>query len=385
MPILNIKKTLRAFLGPLLPIIRTIRNFPAQRKAEQCATLLKPAGKEYVVCYVTRQFPKRPALRTEFAHGGEVKMTFLSESFPHSYPTANIVYGVSSVDHVAKVRIVRRAKQNGLKIVINQNGVAYKAWYGHGWEESNRMMRQVYELADYIVYQSDFCRLGAEKFLSKPSAPSRIIYNPVNLNLYRITKPYIQRSDPVLLLGGNQFAPYRFEAAIQVLKIVCQQIPATRLIITGNLWGENQKIAREQANTLIDNLNLTGQVEFTGPYSQDQAVNIFQRADILIHTQYNDASPSLIGESLACGVPVVYCASGGVPELVGPDAGIGISVEQSWEKINLADPNSMAEAVLKVFENKQHYSDAARQRAVEKFSLEKFIQHHREIFAQLLD
>jgi glycosyltransferase involved in cell wall biosynthesis len=205
------------------------------------------------------------------------------------------------------------------------------------------------------------------------------------LDLYRVTKPYIQRSAPVLLLGGNQFAPYRLETAVHVLKIVCQQIPATRLIVTGKLWGENQAIARQQINSLIARLKLTEQIEFTGSYSQDQAASIFQRADIMIHTQYNDASPALIGEALACGIPLVYSASGGVPELVGSDAGIGIPVEQSWEKIHLADPNLMAEAVLRIYEKRQTYADAARQRAIEKFSLEKFIQLHREIFAQLLD
>lgn len=377
------KDLLRNILAPLLPLIHYIRTFPACTKAKKAALPLR-TGQGIAICYLTGQFPHRPALRTEFAHGGEVKMTFLAEVFPHSYPTANLLYTVSSVNNVAKTTIVRQAKENGLKIIINQNGVAYQAWHGKGWEETNRKMRDVYELADFIVYQSEFCLLGAEKFLGKAIVPSKIIYNPVDLDLYCPTPQTIKRKAPVLLLGGNQFAPYRLEVALQVLKILCQRFPDSRLIVTGKLWGKDQAISKQQANDMLTNLALVENVEFTGPYSQDHAAKIFQRSDILIHTQYNDASPTLIGESLACGVPVIYSASGGVPELVGPNAGIGIHVEQSWERISLPDPTMMAEAALKIWERQQYYRDAARQQAVEKLSLDRFIQLHKSLFAQVL-
>jgi glycosyltransferase involved in cell wall biosynthesis len=137
-----------------------------------------------------------------------------------------------------------------------------------------------------------------------------------------------------------------------------------------------------QAKRAIQELGLENLVEFTGPYSQDTAPEIFRRADILIHTKYNDPSPNLITEALASGLPIVYSSSGGVPELVGQNAGIGIQVEQSWEKTSHPDPELMAKAICKVWENRDEFSDAARQRAVENFSLELFVQSHRELFTR---
>jgi glycosyltransferase involved in cell wall biosynthesis len=380
----SIKKRVRTALGPLLPFVRSARTLPARLNAERKAAHLSNEH-GISVCYLTNQFPHRPALRTEFMHGGAVKLTFLAESFPHSYPKASLLYTVSSIDHVAKTEIVRKAKQNGLKIVLNQNGVAYPAWHGQGWEEPNRKMREVYELADFVIYQSEFCKESATRFLGESKTTSQVIYNPVDIELYQPAKKQTGRRGPVILLGGNQYERYRFETALQILKYTLVFLPDASLIVTGKLWGENQLISMDSANRTLCELGLKNQVKFTGTYSQDSAPGIFQRADILLHTKYNDPSPNLISEALASGLPVVYSASGGVPELVGLDAGIGLPVEKSWEKINTPDSRSMAEAILKIWNNQQSFSDAARQRAVEQFSLEKFVQIHRNLFTRLLD
>lgn len=380
----RLKNFIKVVLGPLLPLVRSARTLPARMIAGRDASRLR-ATSGVSVCYLTAKFPDRPALKTEIAHGGAVKLIFLAESFPHSYPQASLLYTVSSVDHVAKSAIVHTARNNGIKIVLNQNGVAYPAWHGKGWEEPNRKMRDVYQQADFIVYQSEFCRLGAEKFLGKCTAPYQVIYNPIDLDLYHPAKYPAQHNAPTLLLGGNQFAAYRVEVAVQVLRQLLQHLPASRLIITGKLWGDNQSVAMHEAISLLSKLGIAEQVEFTGQYSQQEAIHIFQRADILIHTQYNDASPTLIGESLACGLPVVYSSSGGTPELVGPDAGIGIPVEKSWEKISTPDPIKMAEAVQLVWEKQTEFKEAARQFSEEKFPLDKYIQAHQNIFTWLLE
>ena len=380
----SLKAGLRKILGPILPQVRALRRLPARWQARRLAAPLT-ATRDLSVCYLTSQFPNRPPLRNEIAHGGAVKLTFLAESFPHAFPAASLLYTVSSIPHPGQADIVRAARRKGLKVVLNQNGVAYPAWHGQGWEIPNQLQRESYLQADFIVYQSEFCRVGAEKFVGQSRAPWRVVYNPVDLELYRPRPQAEAHPAPILLLGGNQFNAYRVELAFQVLGRVCREIPGARLLVTGKLWGENQALAREEAEGWLRKLKLTEQVELIGPYSQAQATAIFQRADLLLHTQYNDASPTLISEALAAGLPVVYSASGGVPELVAPEAGIGIPVEASWEQISHPDPQKMAEAVLTVWEKHATYAAAARQSAEERFALADFITAHREIFAQVLD
>jgi glycosyltransferase involved in cell wall biosynthesis len=379
----RLKETLRITLKPVLPLIRALRSLPARKKAENLAARLQKNDR-LAVCFLTRSFPLQPATRVEIAHGGEVKMTFLAENFPHSYPKASLLYIVSSVDHPGKVEIIRQAKKNGLKIVLNQNGVAYPAWHGDGWEEANRKPRAVHELADFVIYQSDFCKRSALKFLGETNAPSMVLYNPVDLDLYRPQERLSQDNGPVLLLGGNQYEQYRFESAALTFQLVNRLLPASSLIVTGKLWGESQTLALEYARAFLQHLGVENRVEFTGQYSQQAAPQIFGRADMLIHTKFNDPSPNLISEALASGLPVVYSASGGTPELVGIEAGIGVAVEQGWEKNAVPAPHKMANAVMQVWENLEDYRQKARQRAEQAFSLTIYVQKHAEVFESLL-
>jgi glycosyltransferase involved in cell wall biosynthesis len=307
-------------------------------------------------------------------------MIFLAEAFPHSYPQANLIYTVSSVRDVGKAEIVHAAKNKGIKIVLNQNGVAFPAWCKTGWEIINQKHKAVYHQADFIIYQSEFCKLSAQKFLGESLTPSMTLYNPVDLGHYTFfSKNNGHRQGPVLLLGGNQYEQYRFENAALALKETLLLLPETRLIITGKLWDDNQAFAMDTAKRFLSHLGVEKQVEFTGPYSQQDAPKIFGQADILIHTKFNDPSPNLISEILACGLPVVYSASGGTPELVG-DAGIGIDVTQSWETISLANPQKMAAAVAEIWGQYGIWSQKARTRAEMVFSLDIYIQEHRKIF-----
>jgi glycosyltransferase involved in cell wall biosynthesis len=90
-------------------------------------------------------------------------------------------------------------------------------------------------------------------------------------------------------------------------------------------------------------------------------------------------------EAMACGLPVVYSASGGVPELVGEVAGVGVPTETSWQKQVPPAPELWAEAVLIVAEDLSRYSEAARQRTVEHFDLRPWVERHREVFSELLE
>ncbi len=90
-------------------------------------------------------------------------------------------------------------------------------------------------------------------------------------------------------------------------------------------------------------------------------------------------------EAMACGLPIVYVASGGVPELVGPDAGAGVPAHDDWEQLFRPDPETLGAAMVAVAENVAHMAPAARQRAEAAFDLKQWIGRHATIFEQLLE
>lgn len=135
-----------------------------------------------------------------------------------------------------------------------------------------------------------------------------------------------------------------------------------------------------EAKDFIDRERVPDRVEFVGPYSQANAPALLQRAHILLHTKYNDPCPGLVVEALASGLPVVYSASGGVPELVGEDAGVGIPVESTFDRTIPPDAAALADGVERVMASLHAYSLAARQRAVQRFDIEPWLARHAEVF-----
>lgn len=375
----NLKRTFPNFFRIVFALRDWIKTLPTRAKL----SALQRSDAGLAVAYLSPHFPEPPAQRTEFAHGGAVKLTYLAENVPHQFPDANLLYAVSSVAHPLQMEILTQANRKGLKVVVNQNGVAFPAWAGVNFETSNHTLKRFISFADFIVYQSQFCKDSAERYISPPDVPSEIIYNPVDTRLFSPEACQPRPQALTLLLGGNQYEKYRLELALQTLKALHRDVPNAKLIVTGTLWLPRDEAESWTKKTLRD-LNLTEHVTFTGTYAQTDAPALYSQAHLLLHTKYADPSPGLVCEAMALGMPVVHLDNGGVPELVG-DAGIGVHVEHDWDKINLPDPQAMADAVMQVHARRDEFSQKARQRTVDLFSLEKFISKHREIFEDMCE
>ena len=319
------------------------------------------------------------------AVGGVVKLQHLVPQFPNDPWGFNVLYLVSSRLPEAVETLAWWARRRGARLVINQNGVAYPAWHGPGWEHVNQPMTTLLSSADHVFYQSEFCRVSADRFAGPARGAAEVLYNAVDTSRFAPAAKGTAPRRLVLLLGGSQDQWYRFDAAVRTLEILVRRGIDVELIVTGRLrWTANAEQCRREADELIATLGLHERITLTGPYSQSQAPGWFQRADILVHTKYNDPCPTVVIEGLACGLPVVYSASGGVPELVGADAGVGAPVEQSWERDIAPDPAVLADGVETVVAGMAAYREAARQRAVDRFDVRPWVNRHAEVFESLV-
>lgn len=323
----------------------------------------------------------------EHAHGGMVKVQHMQRHFPNTPAGYNTIYLVSSQLPRGCQSLIRPARRKGVALVFNQNGVAYPAWHGPGWERTNRPLARLLHAADHVFYQSEFCRRSADRYLGRRCGPSEVLYNPVDTDHYH-PRPRadtaVRQAGLTLLLGGNQYQAYRLRSALETLAELRKQRNDIRLIVAGELrWARDTVACERLAQSWVKELGIEEHVTWTGPYTQHQAVDIYHSADILLHTQYNDACPGVVLEAMACGLPVVHSTSGGVPELVGEEAGQAVPVEQTWGREVLPDPQAFARAVLAVAKALPAYANGARRRAVERFNLQSWLQRHEEVFDQL--
>jgi len=327
--------------------------------------------------------PRIPRLH-ETSHGGIVKVQYMQTRFPNSPDQFNILYLVSSRLPGGAVQMARLAARRGVRIVWNQNGVAYPAWHGAGWERVNAPLAALVRAAHHVFYQSEFCKLSADRYLGARQGRWEILHNPVDPQLFTPATADPKPGGLVMLLGGTQTEWYRLKTALEVLAYVRRARPEAELLVTGRLcWIPDEQQALRIAKQRAKQLQVEDRVTFLGSYSQVDAPSIFQSAHLLLHTQYNDSCPGVVLEAMACGLPVVYSDSGGVRELVGEEAGIGVPVELSWERVTLPDPVVMANAVLEAGERLEAFAQAARQRATEQFDLQRWLRRHQEVFEGL--
>jgi len=247
--------------------------------------------------------------------------------------------------------------------------VAYPGWAGDQTERINDAFRRPLLAADHVLYQSEFCKRSADEFLGQPRGTWEVLPNAVDVDQFTPGEP---PNDAVLLLAGDQSQAYRLEVALRTLA----QLPEARLIVTGRLVSDPQPLLRE--------LDVADRVEFVGRYAQRDAPELYRRADLLLHTKVQDPCPTAVLEAMACGLPVVYAASGGTVELVGDEAGVGVAHPLSWERDEPPAPEAFAEAVRAALAQRDRLAVAARRRAVERFALGPWLDRHAELFSELV-
>ena len=368
---------MRRLLGSLRRgLARTARG-PRDRARHRAIAAAAPVRGRVAVSYGHDRIPTLD----EPAHGGTVKFQQLQRELPNEPRAFNVLYlGSSNRPHDSS-ELVRLARARGAPVVLNQNGVAYPGWHGPGWERTNEPLAQLLGAADQVFFQSAFCKRSADRFLGEPNGAWEILHNPIDTERF-VPRPRGERQ-LTLLLGGNQYQRYRFESAVRALALVAAEREA-RLLVGGRLsWHPDARQAEREAAELLADADVADRVELVGAFTQREAPALYARADLLVHTKYNDPCPTVVLEAMASGLPIVYSASGGTPELVG-DAGVGLPAPEDFERDHPPDPEPLAQAILDAADRREELGAAARARAERRFALPGWIERHRELFAELV-
>lgn len=311
--------------------------------------------------------------RTAKLGGPALKLAKLAGRFPDHGWGFSLVYLLSNMPYLPQAALAALRKRR-VPVVLNQNGVFYPAWYGGDWRGRNEEMARAYHAADHVLWQSEFCRRAAERFLGQRRGPGEILPNAVDVDRFAPAALRTERPFRFLLTGRiDAHQGYRLERAAQGLAEARRQGLDAELLAAGVF---DPALAAK----------LAGQpgVILRGPYTPGEAPALYREADAYVTLTHQDACPTGVIEALASGLPVVHADTGGVPELVGP-AGVAVATGEDWEEQRVPDVARVAQAMIQVAEGHGELAALARRRAVERFSLERWLGRHDELFSSLLD
>jgi len=310
--------------------------------------------------------------------GPLVKVSRLQGYFPQHSFRYNLIYALSNAPYLS-ARALEHLRLKNIPIVLNQNGVFYPGWYSGDSDRQNAMMAEMYHRADYVFWQSEFCRRSADRFLGAREGAGEVLFNAVDLDQFSPLEKLSVRPFTFLLTGKISVAlNYRVKSTISGLALARQAGTDVKLKISG--WLQDPASIRLMAQKY----GVSDYVQITGAYSQAEAPSIYQAADAYIMTKYLDPCPNTVIEALACGLPVLYSSIVGVPELVGKNAGIGLEVPENFERIHIPNDEAIADGMTRLIEKRQVMSEAARERAINLFDIHLWISRHRSVFEDLL-
>ena len=99
----------------------------------------------------------------------------------------NIVYLLSNAPYLTPGAL-KQLKKHNIPVVLNQNGVFYSGWYAGNWQKQNKIMSHAYHEAEYVFWQSDFCKRAADKFLGKERVMVKFYITQWTLNKFKPKK-----------------------------------------------------------------------------------------------------------------------------------------------------------------------------------------------------
>jgi glycosyltransferase involved in cell wall biosynthesis len=271
------------------------------------------------------------------------------------------------------MELLIKKKREGAKIVQRLDGVIFDL--DKDYLRINAKMRHTLGQADLVIYQSLFSKEMCHIYLGSPPAAWRIIYNPVDIEVFSPFGERLSFGNKKVLLSVSHFHPQkRLQDSLRAFSKLLDQRDDLLFVIIGG-----GKVECDIPRRVLDHTRLVGLI----PHTRLPAY--YRSAHIFLHPSWLDHCPNVVLEAMASGLPVVYSNTGGTPELVG-DGGVMLNTDiifdyqpkylSRYDMIPRIDPDMFAKTIMKVLEDRESYSLKARRRAMDKFSLETIGQEY---------
>lgn len=117
-----------------------------------------------------------------------------------------------------------------------------------------------------------------------------------------------------------------------------------------------------------------GVIGITRTQNQEQLARIYSAADVFVSTSVEESFSLVVGEAMACGIPIVCVDGGGCRELISDKVGIVVPRD---------DRDALKEAVVRMLNDSRNYTEDCRQRCVENYSCQSMVEGYMNVYREI--
>ncbi|AJC19960.1 glycosyltransferase [Pandoraea pulmonicola] len=262
----------------------------------------------------------------------------------------------------------------------------------HSRNEGGRLRILAYRLTDrWTDLSTNVSDDAVAEFVARRAAPpTRIVSMPNGIDTQRyrpdaqarvtiraVEAPGLAPTTPIVFAAGRLVEAKDYPTLIDAFACVVAQMPEAKLFVAGD------GPLRASLEALVQARGLTGAVTLLG--RRNDIARWMCAADVYAMSSAWEGLPLVIGEAMACGLPVVSTDCGGVRELLGPDDGNTL--------VPVGDARALGDALLHRLQQLRLPRDADnaldatgaanRERIVTHYSLDAVVTRWLEMYARL--
>ena len=205
--------------------------------------------------------------------------------------------------------------------------------YGKFIDKDSKRITSEYEIlskADLVTSSSKFEYNFLNQNYETPEQKLRIVYPGVDIDLFKPTST--NKENTLLVVGRIQ--PQKGQ--INTLKLFHKLLllsPDLKLNFVGGPSGNDGKEYLKTIENEIEQTGLKNNVQFLNTATQEQLINEYNKAKIVVHASQYETFGLIALEANACGVPVVSINQGPLKETI--ENGQNGYIAESFEDENL--------------------------------------------------
>jgi glycosyltransferase involved in cell wall biosynthesis len=274
--------------------------------------------------------------------------------------------------------------RHGVPMIVTEHGVYMREQYLHlrrpefGWPVKDLYLRFLRRLCTLGYHEADIITPGNiynkrwEAELGADEARVRTVYNGVDPAVFPVvdTEP----EAPTISWAGR-IDPFKdLITLLRAFSLVVREMPEARLRIFGSA-PQGGEAYLEHCRAEAYDLGISKQATFEGRVPEIR--DAYAAGHVVVLCSITEGFPYTLIEAMACGRPCVATNVGGVTEALGDDAGLVVPPR---------NPAALADACLKLLRDdgmRRKMGVAARERAIEHFTVDRAISAFDEMYTRL--